>query len=68
MNKTWNLTYYSDGQPVSERSGVSQQDALVELFRLARGEAPAPAAQAPAPVELDQIAAPTETGELALAA
>ena len=39
MQKTWNLTFYADGKPVSERNGVSQSDAVVELYRLARGEA-----------------------------
>jgi hypothetical protein len=61
MQKTWNLTYYNDGEPVSERSGVSDQEAIVELYRLARGDAPV------APVELKRTA-PAETGELSLAA
>ncbi|HVV90620.1 MAG TPA: hypothetical protein VHB53_09010 [Solirubrobacterales bacterium] len=64
MQKTWNLTYYRDGKPAVERTGVSHQDAVVELFRLARGEAPAD----PVAVELEQIAAPAETGELSLVA
>jgi hypothetical protein len=64
MQKTWNLTYYDDGKAVAERSGVSHEDAVVELYRLARGEAPA----TPVAVEPEQIAAPAETGELSLAA
>ena len=43
MQKTWNLTFYADGKPVAERNGVSQSDAVVELYRLARGESAAPA-------------------------
>ena len=43
MQKTWNLTFYDDGKPVAERNGVSQSDAVVELYRLARGESVAPA-------------------------
>jgi hypothetical protein len=65
MSKTWNITYYEDGQPVSERSGISHTDAVVELYRLSRGDAPAPA---PAVIEFDEIVAAAETGELSLAA
>jgi hypothetical protein len=39
MKKTWNLTFYDDGKPVAEKQGVSHSDAVVELYRLARGEA-----------------------------
>ncbi len=61
MKKTWNLTFYSDGKPVGERQGVSQNDAVVELYRLARGEE--------APVDnVEPITALTETAELRLAA
>ncbi|HVW48144.1 MAG TPA: hypothetical protein VHA76_13875 [Solirubrobacterales bacterium] len=61
MQKTWNLTFYADGKPVAERHGVSQSDAVVELYRLARGEA--------APAEnVEPITALTETAELRLAA
>jgi hypothetical protein len=63
MSKTWNITYYEDGQPVGERSGISHADAVSELYRLSRGGAPALA-----PVEFEQAVAPTETGELSLAA
>jgi len=66
MHKTWNLTYYQDGQPVAERNGVSHEDAVTELYRLSRGGAPV----APAPVEVgpDHLVASAETGELSLAA
>ena len=64
MQKTWNLTFYDDGKPVSERNGVSQNDAVVELYRLARGES-----AAPAPVDnVTPITALSETAELRLAA
>ena len=64
MQKTWNLTFYADGKPVSERNGVSQSDAVVELYRIARGES-----AAPHPADnVEPIAALTETAELRLAA
>jgi hypothetical protein len=64
MQKTWNLTFYADGKPVAERNGVSQSDAAVELYRLARGES-----AAPDPVDnVEPITALTETAELRLAA
>jgi hypothetical protein len=62
MQKTWNLTLYADGKPVAERNGVSQSDAVVELYRLARGESAAPVAK------VESITALTETAELRLAA
>ena len=40
MEKTWNVTLYRDGKPVSERRGVSQSDAVAQIYRLARTEAP----------------------------
>lgn len=40
MEKTWNVTLYRDGQPVSERRGVSQSDAVAQIYRLARTDAP----------------------------
>lgn len=61
MQKTWNLTYYEDGRPVAERRGLSHRDAVVEMHRLAGGEAPTAVA------ESRQTAA-AETGELALVA
>lgn len=64
MQKTWNLTFYADGKPVAERNGVSQSDAVVELYRIARGDA-----AAPQPVDnVESITALTETAELRLAA
>jgi hypothetical protein len=67
MSKTWNITYYEHGQPVSERSGISHTDAVSELYRLSRGGAPA-LAPAPAPAaEFDEVAVAAETGELSLA-
>lgn len=62
MQKTWNLTFYADGKPVSERNGVSQSDAVVELYRIARGESVAPVDN------VEPIKALTETAELRLAA
>jgi hypothetical protein len=68
MSKTWNITYYEHGQPVSERSGISHTDAVSELYRLSRGGAPA-LAPAPAPAAVfDEVAVAAETGELSLAA
>jgi hypothetical protein len=62
MKKTWNLTFYADGKPVAERNGVSQDDAVVELYRIARGESAAPIDN------VTPITALTETAELRLAA
>jgi hypothetical protein len=62
MQKTWNLTFYADGKPVAERNGVSQSDAVVELYRIARGESAAPVDN------VEPITALTETAELRLAA
>lgn len=59
MQKTWNLTYYADGKPVSERQGVSHRDAVVELYRLARSEGP---------VAESEQKLMTDTHELSLAA
>jgi len=62
MQKTWNLTFYDDGKPVAERNGVNQRDAVVELYRIARGESLAPVDN------VKPITALTETAELRLAA
>jgi len=62
MQKTWNLTFYENGKPVAERNGVSQSDAVVELYRIARGESAAPVDN------VEPITALTETAELRLAA
>ena len=40
MEKTWNVTLYRDGKPVSERRGVSQSDAVAQIYRLSRTDAP----------------------------
>jgi hypothetical protein len=40
MNKTWNVTLYRDGEPVSERHGVSHSDAVAQIYRLSRTNAP----------------------------
>jgi hypothetical protein len=40
MNKTWNVTLYRDGKPVSERHGVSQSDAVAQIYRLSRTDTP----------------------------
>jgi hypothetical protein len=62
MQKTWNVTLYSDGKPVSERRGVSQSDAVAQIYRLARTSAPVEFA------EVEEIAAPrTEERELVAA-
>ncbi len=62
MQKTWNLTFYDNGKPVAERNGVSQSDAVVELYRIARGESVAPVEN------VTPITSLTETAELRLAA
>jgi hypothetical protein len=59
MQKTWNVTLYRDGKPVSERRGVSQSDAVAQIYRLSRTTAPLEA--------IEESIAP-ETGELQLAA
>ena len=64
MQKTWNLTFYDNGKPVAERNGVSQSDAVVELYRIARGES-----AAPHPVDnVESITTLSEPAELRLAA
>jgi hypothetical protein len=59
MQKTWNVTLYADGKPVSERRGVSQSDAVAQIYRLARTTAP---------VELVEEPVAPDTRELQLAA
>jgi hypothetical protein len=59
MSKTWNVTLYRDGKPVSERHGVSESDAVNQIYMLSRTAAPLHAIE-------DEIA--PETGELQLAA
>jgi len=59
MNKTWNVTLYRNGKPVSERHGVSEYDAIAQIYRLSRTSAS---------LETVEQALPVETGELSLAA
>jgi hypothetical protein len=59
MTKTWNVTLYRDGQPVSERRGVSETDAVNQIYLLSRTATPLHVIE-------DEIA--PETGELQLAA
>jgi hypothetical protein len=40
MSKTWNVTLYRDGKPVSERHGVSEADAVNQIYKLSRTAAP----------------------------
>ncbi|HEY2479713.1 MAG TPA: hypothetical protein VGI17_13415 [Solirubrobacterales bacterium] len=60
MPKTWNVTLYRDGKPVSERRGVSESDAVAQIYLLSRTSHPLEVAEAALP--------PAETGELSLAA
>jgi hypothetical protein len=59
MHKTWNVTLYQDGKPVSERRGVSESDAVAQMYLLSRTTTPVAA------VQETRLA---DTGELALAA
>jgi hypothetical protein len=59
MQKTWNVTLYRDGQPVSERRGVSETDAVAQIYLLSRTSTPLHAIE-------DNVS--PETGELHLAA
>jgi len=59
MSKTWNVTLYRDGKPVSERHGVSESDAVNQIYLLSRTATPLHAIE-------DEVA--PETGELQLAA
>jgi hypothetical protein len=59
MQKTWNVTLYHDGKPVSERRGVSESDAVAQMYLLSRTTTPVAA------VQETRLA---DTGELALAA
>jgi hypothetical protein len=66
MQKTWNVTLYRDGKPVSEQRGVSESDAVAQIYRLSRTSAPLEAV-APAAVEATNVR-DMDTRELALAA
>jgi hypothetical protein len=59
MQKTWNVTLYSDGKPVSEQRGVSHSDAVSQIYLLSRTTTPVAA------VKETRLA---DTRELALAA
>jgi hypothetical protein len=60
MTKTWNVTLYRDGKPVSERRGVSESHAVAQIYLLSRTETPLEA--------VEGITPPAETGELSLTA
>jgi hypothetical protein len=60
MQKTWNVTLYRDGKPVSEQRGVSESDAVAQIYLLSRTTAPVE--------NVEEILRPADTGELALAA
>ncbi len=59
MQKNWNVTLYRDGRPVSERRGVSERDAVAQIYALSRTTIP---------VEAIEDSIKPETGELRLAA
>jgi hypothetical protein len=59
MQKTWNVTLYRDGEPVSERRGVSQSDAVAQIYLLSRTSTP---------VEAIHEDAQPEAGELSVVA
>jgi hypothetical protein len=59
MSKTWNVTLYRDGKPVSERHGVSESDAVNQIYMLSRTAAPLHVIE-------DEVS--PETGELQLVA
>jgi hypothetical protein len=60
MQKTWNVTLYRDGKPVSERRDVSESDAVSQIYLLSRTSSPLEA--------IEEVLPPAETGELSLAA
>jgi hypothetical protein len=60
MQKTWNVTLYRDGQPVSERQGLSESDAVSQIYLLSRTTAPVEV--------IEEIITAPETGELQLIA
>jgi hypothetical protein len=59
MSKTWNVTLYRDGKPVSERHGVSESDAVNQIYLLSRTSTPLHVVE-------DEVT--PETGELQLVA
>lgn len=60
MQKTWNVTLYRDGETVSERRGVSESDAVAQIYLLSRTTTPVEA--------IEDNVRPAETGELRIAA
>jgi hypothetical protein len=62
MQKTWNVTLYNDGKPVSEQRGVSQYDAVAQIYLLSRTTTPVELVQEP------RLTETPDTRELALAA
>jgi hypothetical protein len=60
MTKTWNVTLYRDGKPVSERRGVSENDAVAQIYLLSRTSSSLET--------VEEVLPPAETGELSLAA
>jgi hypothetical protein len=59
MSKTWNVTLYRDGKPVSERHGVSESDAVNQIYLLSRTSTP---------LHMVEDEVTPETGELQLVA
>jgi hypothetical protein len=62
QTKTWNVTLYRDGKPVSEQRGVGHDDAVAQIYLLSRTTTPVEAIQ--------EVQEPRllDTRELALAA
>jgi len=60
MQKTWNVTLFHDGKPVSERRGVSESDAVAQIYLLSRTTTSVEA--------IEQRMRPADTGELTLVA
>jgi len=62
MQKTWNVTLYHDGEPVSQQRGVSHDDAVAQIYLLSRTTTPIEAIR-----KIDESRL-LDTRELALAA
>jgi hypothetical protein len=62
MQKTWNVTLYHDGKPVSEQRGISDDDAVAQIYLLSRTTTPVEA------VQETRFTDTPDTRELALAA
>lgn len=66
MKKTWNVTLYADGKPVSEQRGVSHSDAVAQIYLLSRTTTPVAAVEE---ARLSSVnTRDMDTRELALAA